>query len=310
MKHSSKPGACIFCGGGNLTKEHLNPEWLQPFLTEKLPYTHHFISSTKADESGAVTSHEAGSGKLHRQGDIHTKKLRIVCQRCNNGWMSALQERAKPLLLPLILGNWPKLSPEDQKVIATWITMSVMVHEFDHPSTAAISSDERRGFWLNPAPLPDWNIWIGPCLREVGSGVWNHFGISAKDENGVVHPGQSSAATIGQLFYQTFSGFPCPLDPDEFADAFKLNRIWPPNGADFSLARWPVTNQTFYIISEFFHSLLPDPKPPPYRMNEVLRMPDFGKLMSKPKNAEPLRNSICTKCDSGKRYKHCCGAFG
>ena len=40
-----------------------------------------------------------------RQGGAITKKLRVVCETCNNEWMSEIEDRVKPILAPLILGQ-------------------------------------------------------------------------------------------------------------------------------------------------------------------------------------------------------------
>jgi hypothetical protein len=41
-------------------------------------------------------------GPLHRKGDARSQKLKVVCKACNSGWMSELQDRTKPVLLPLL----------------------------------------------------------------------------------------------------------------------------------------------------------------------------------------------------------------
>jgi hypothetical protein len=50
--------------------------------------------------------------------------------------MSRLQERAKPLLLPLIKGESTAFTYDDQELLAAWITMFVMVAEQFDPYKA------------------------------------------------------------------------------------------------------------------------------------------------------------------------------
>ena len=49
-------------------------------------------------------------------------KAKFVCRECNNGWMSELEGEAKPLLLPLMFGDYPRmeLSPDEQETVAMW----------------------------------------------------------------------------------------------------------------------------------------------------------------------------------------------
>ena len=40
-----------------------------------------------------------------RQGAMNQRKIRAVCEGCNNGWMSGIVDRAKPFVESLILGE-------------------------------------------------------------------------------------------------------------------------------------------------------------------------------------------------------------
>ena len=64
-----------------------------------------------------------------RSGEPQSGRLRVVCASCNNGWMSDLQQEAKPHLLPLIKGETYLLHRNDQKTLAAWIAMFAMVAE-------------------------------------------------------------------------------------------------------------------------------------------------------------------------------------
>lgn len=64
-----------------------------------------------------------------RSGEPQSGRLRVVCASCNNGWMSDLQQEAKPHLLPLIKGETYLLHRNAQKTLAAWIAMFAMVAE-------------------------------------------------------------------------------------------------------------------------------------------------------------------------------------
>jgi hypothetical protein len=90
-----KPKTCIFCGEqGSISKEHFWPEWVAPHI--------------RAGEAGSnVSEFHAAEGKnapslqrrSERPGDVVTKKIRAVCERCNNGWMSEVESNVKPTIL-------------------------------------------------------------------------------------------------------------------------------------------------------------------------------------------------------------------
>lgn len=52
------------------------------------------------------------------------------CQNCNNGWMSRLEERVKPVLLPMIDGGSITVRTDQQVSIARWTVKTAMNYEF------------------------------------------------------------------------------------------------------------------------------------------------------------------------------------
>src|SRR5688572_17574751 len=52
------------------------------------------------------------------------------CQRCNNGWMSEMENRTKALLLPLMRGVRTDLSIANQSKIAIWTTKTAMTFDY------------------------------------------------------------------------------------------------------------------------------------------------------------------------------------
>ncbi|MFE5586274.1 hypothetical protein [Kitasatospora sp. NPDC056531] len=81
----SAPRRCFFCAveGRTLTEEHVFPNWLRKRGINGVG-TREFVSPD-------------GSTRLQTGGPFN-KTAKIVCGICNNGWMSALENEAKPLL--------------------------------------------------------------------------------------------------------------------------------------------------------------------------------------------------------------------
>ena len=88
-KHASlkPPGRCIFCG---VTQEHMWANWLRSYIPREL--TRHATSVEKVHPRNTEQNIQT------RTGDPHSRRIKCVCRACNNGWMSRLQENAKPFL--------------------------------------------------------------------------------------------------------------------------------------------------------------------------------------------------------------------
>src|SRR5256885_10757883 len=49
------------------------------------------------------------------------------CKRCNNGWMSVLEEKAKPILKPLMRGEASTITTDQKLWIARWTIKTVIM---------------------------------------------------------------------------------------------------------------------------------------------------------------------------------------
>jgi hypothetical protein len=228
---------CIFCGKSGLTHEHVWADWLKNYIPKDM--TEH--------NSLAVTVYPTHSDlrRKKRSGDLRSRRLRIVCKNCNNGWMAKLQEKAKPYLLPLISGEVTVLDERAQAVVAAWMTMFSMVAEHFDLTKVSTSARQRYDFWKNQKPPATWKIWTGDYERGNWVGYLVHFAlpISSKDhlpeimDNGVPRPNtQTMTFTVGRLYITL-----CGSVTDIFED-WQLNRtdlltqIWPFRR---NLVAWP-----------------------------------------------------------------------
>lgn len=152
------PGKCIFCGRGGLTKEHMWADWLRNYIPRAM------LEHVIGDIAIFPEKHELRSLK-HREGDPHSRKIRCVCRDCNNGWMSQLQEDAKPFLLPALTGKQTILLRKGQLTLSAWIAMMVMVAEYANRDKVAIPTSDRRWLLTKRQPPSHWRIWIGSHVR-------------------------------------------------------------------------------------------------------------------------------------------------
>lgn len=114
------------------------------------------------------------------KGDLRGRKLRVACEQCNNGWMSHLQNQAKPILLPMMLGTKAVLSPDEQSIISAWMAMFTMVFEQMDPDSAAITKEEREKFKAEKRAQENWLIWIAPYSGAILPAT--HRGIHLRDK--------------------------------------------------------------------------------------------------------------------------------
>ena len=159
MKGLSKPaGKCIFCGNGNLSKEHIWPEWANPYIVKH-------SSKQRVEHFYTIDSDKVPKKLIYKtqQGDVTTKKLRLVCTACNNGWMSQIENKAKPNLLHLIEGSQTMLSQEGQDRIARWVSLKLMIMEHTEPAAIISTKECMEVFKVDWSPPIGMHIWAGDC---------------------------------------------------------------------------------------------------------------------------------------------------
>jgi hypothetical protein len=150
------PGKCMFCSGGNLTKEHFWPRWAASLLPSYPENRHVEQVYTYVEKSRLVRP----PAIRQRTGNAWTKKIRVVCQSCNSGWMSRLEDKARIMLTPLIKGEAVELSLEAVLVLSQWIVLEMMVGEQNQPIEVVTTAEQRRHFWQELEMPKNLNIWI------------------------------------------------------------------------------------------------------------------------------------------------------
>src|SRR5882724_10367570 len=92
-------GVCIFCGPteSRLTNEHVLGRWILRVLAPGL--------------EGQIPHERRRGGRTERRWSRNTldPSIKVVCKRCNEGWLSQLEGEAKFVVEPLILGKEGRL---------------------------------------------------------------------------------------------------------------------------------------------------------------------------------------------------------
>src|SRR4051794_130046 len=114
---------CLFCGGTPVTREHLWPDWLRRKVQIAIPFPHHI----EEEVDGTPTR------DISFEHPPYDQQVRAVCATCNNGWMSHVEETAKPILEPLLEWRGRVLHRRLQRELATWALMKAAVFDGLHP---------------------------------------------------------------------------------------------------------------------------------------------------------------------------------
>jgi len=160
QRAKSAPRRCIFCGEGGgrgnpMSKEHLWPEWMHPLLpTLENPIKQPFYEHTK----NGFRHLELGKAQ---QGHPYTTTFNVVCKRCNETWMSRIEEGAKAFLIPMLQGLPVTLNREAKTQLATWFALKLAVIDQDHPEDGIWSWDTRHSFRSRRNLPQGLRIWVG-----------------------------------------------------------------------------------------------------------------------------------------------------
>jgi hypothetical protein len=144
---------CIFCGNLADSREHLLPEWLQEVLPSDKPVMHFW-------EMGGI-KRKPWEKKPFRE------KSKMVCEGCNTGWMSRLEDMAKPVLAPAIARTKACLFDlQAQWTAARWATKTVYVLQAQGPQLLAPPVHPLL-LKENVKPPQEVSVWVGSHARAV-----------------------------------------------------------------------------------------------------------------------------------------------
>jgi hypothetical protein len=214
---------CIFCGDRANSYEHVWPKWILEF------------GSTEAGIAGDPVAWIPGPNA-----SLRTK--RVCRHRCNNGWMSRLEDNARSVLLPLMRDLALELDPEQQSIIARWTIKTVMVVECLNPKDIPpfYTADERRAL-MDKLTIPSGTIlWAGRYtgrLSPTTAGIeLGNVGEKDSPPTGVYF-----TLTAGRLALQIITLRPedyrpirIRVNPGDWVPA-SLLQVWPPQ----RVVRWP-----------------------------------------------------------------------
>lgn len=247
---------CIFCMSPNVTHEHVFSKWMHPYLDTRALRANGIIQFYGRKGIETVT--------FKFKGPLRHWQIKCVCggddQTCNNGWMRKLEEEAEPILAPLMQGQETRILEADQKLIATWAILKVMVvnHQMVHHL-------QHKQMMKKRVPPSGWGVWIGNYNRKEWLGEWlprafaqfpEH--ILARKKN---HESRPNSHTTTQIFKKllihvvycreraivTKWRFHRPGGAPLSGPFFK---IWPPAGHSIKWPGAPLADQDALVIAD------------------------------------------------------------
>jgi hypothetical protein len=138
---------CVFCNRGRVTDEHILAQWISGLFPNATLGISHL---------GAL----GGDVKRYQLAFLN-QVVGCVCKRCNNGWMSGIEGSVKPTLAPMLTTNLSiPLSPENQKLLSTWVFKTVLMFQYLNPRFQPIPKSEYDRFYAIKEPPENCVMWI------------------------------------------------------------------------------------------------------------------------------------------------------
>lgn len=237
---------CVFCGERANSREDLWPKWVIALIGDQ-PIRHAIHGSLN---------------KVLPKAELKSKR---VCKKCNNEWMSELENSNKPLLSCLMQDISTPIDAEQRTGLIQWSMKTAMTFDTIRPNRC-FSAFECEAF-RNARMIPEYTkMWVGRLdashLAAVGTDL------RRADLSGQTILGKGVAFTLvtGHLVIQVFNFHSVShFDPTQLAMETE---------AEIKRGNW---NQ---LLTEIFPSIRPIQWPPPLSFSNTGRYP-LGSVMDR-----------------------------
>src|SRR6266498_85751 len=205
------PDLCAFCGAVGTTDEHVWPRWI----------------SREFSRDGGFTMSSVHGSRSTRSIEIKGP----VCGLCNNRWLSVLEKDVQPLLAPMLHGQERPLSPDEQRLLATWAVKTTLMLDLSS-GTPLVPTGFYHDFRLQRRALDSHIVLLAASLGSRRA-VWaQHAGLRI---GGIPDGGPPNAFvttfTVFRVVFQVFGHFTvgrASLHGEGWPFAPALLRLWPP----------------------------------------------------------------------------------
>ena len=165
---------CTFCGDRGVfsSSEDVFPQWLIKKLAHVaeviIPgveprFVHHTYDDPSAfrDDMRGRSPGDRGVGKRRLGAKPVAYKLPEVCDTCNRGWMSRLEEVSKNVMMGFVEGRGKVLDPFDQLYISMWAVKTCLTYDACQEQRYVGPDVGSRRLFMLGYPLPGAHVLIG-----------------------------------------------------------------------------------------------------------------------------------------------------
>lgn len=201
---------------------------------------------------GEFTEEDPKSGELLNQsvrtkpGELYTRKLKVVCDRCNNEWMSRIEEAIIPTLTSIIQGKRVTLDAAELKSLSHWATLKSIVLEHGNGSKDHVTPLKDRMAFAFEGTIPSYfSIYFlsHASASEIGYVRTSHAisltsGPPTPPLEDRVKNVQQISVMLGRAMLHVNAAYVDGFRIEDRLDMPKVieRRIWPPNQIPLS---WP-----------------------------------------------------------------------
>ncbi len=158
-------GTCVYCGyTGALSREHIFGRWLNERYKRTERETRHDL--TRPDKHAFWGEFESIANSEHHRSSGYSEVVHNVCEDCNNGWMSSLQNEAQPVVASLADGFWPRFTEPARHSLVRWVAM-VMINLETKARMSTSSHHQRKSLMGGDVP-PGILVSLGRVASPVG----------------------------------------------------------------------------------------------------------------------------------------------
>jgi hypothetical protein len=157
-----------------------------------------------------------------------------VCARCNNTWLSVIENDGRGVLSPMVKGLRTQLSEEQQLVAATWAYRTALM--LDLAGGDLVPAGYHRAFRLERRPPTSCVVWTGACLGQLAG--WAQQRLLLTRERDGAPLAVLTTFTVGRAAFQVLHHFTTggATITDGRPEQVALHRIFPVHGPSVD---WP-----------------------------------------------------------------------
>ena len=178
---------CIFCPNQANSKEDMFPRWVH-----KRVKTRELLSRRIGDKRPELTENQE-------------VRIPCVCGTCNNGWMSRLETKCKPIIGSLLEDLSLALDAENRRFLSEWALKTSMVNDACGGRARFFTDAECRAFKANNREIPEGTaVWAGRFTGRTLSAIGGEFSLDSPTARAVVR-GHVFTVCVGHLILQVLS---------------------------------------------------------------------------------------------------------